>query len=81
MLLRELPKHLARIVSTNFLTRVHMGTHKIIEYLVHATIHLAIDFVASGSLVHQTIELPVCAQRTLVFGSASSPPSLACPLT
>jgi hypothetical protein len=53
----------------------------IIKYLVHATIHLAIDIIASGSLIHQMIDLPVCAQRTLVFGSASSPPSLACPLS
>ena len=53
----------------------------IIEYLVHATIHLALDLVASGSLIHQAIELPVCAQKTLVFGSTTSAPSLACLLT
>ena len=38
MLLRELSKHLARIVSINFLRPSAYG------YLVHATIHLAIDF-------------------------------------
>ena len=39
MLLRELSKHLARIVSINFLRPSAYG------YLVHATIHLAIDFL------------------------------------
>jgi len=38
ILLRKLSKHLGRIVSINFLHPSAYG------YLVHATIHLAIDF-------------------------------------
>jgi len=42
MLLRELSKHLARIVSINFLRPSAYG------YLVHAMIHLAIDLSRSA---------------------------------
>ena len=50
----------------------------IVEYLMHATVYLAFDLVVRGPLAHQTIEFPVCALRTPVFGSAHSPPSFAC---
>jgi hypothetical protein len=49
----------------------------IVKYLMHTTVHLASDLVSRGSLIHQTIQLPVGAQRTLMFSSALSPPSLA----
>ena len=49
----------------------------IAEYLVHTMVHLTIELVASGSLVHKTIELPVFAKRILVFDSVCSPPSFA----
>ena len=51
----------------------------IIKYPVRTTVHPTLDLVASGSPIRQAAELPVCAQRTLVFGPASSPSALACP--
>jgi hypothetical protein len=42
---------------------------------MHDTVHHAVDHFASGSLVHKTVELPVCTQRTLVFGTRLYPSS------
>jgi hypothetical protein len=54
-MLREPPKHLARIISANFVCRVYTGMYMIVKDLMYATVHLALDLIAIGSLIHQAI--------------------------
>ena len=48
----------------------------IAEYLVHAAVHLAIDLVASSSLVHKPIVSSMCLKNSCVWFRAFS--SLLC---